>query len=118
VEEASSQIDASLLTLPAVQNKFLMIYEEEEELSFNSHPIKISNYYNYMKDAKVKVVDKCIVVATKVVEIFINQNTQQHGPNDQALIKSVYFYSPSKKMLTEEQCTIMATLLRNGLKVF
>lgn len=71
-----------------------------------------------MKDAKVKVIDKCIVVATKVVEIFINQNTQQHGANDHALMKSVYFYNLNKKVLTEEQCTIMATLLRNGLMVF
>lgn len=95
-----------------------MIYEEEEELCFNSHPIKLSNYYNYMKDAKMKVVDKCITVANKLVEIFIHQNLEQHSQADAALIKSVFFYTHTKKKLTEEQCDIMSKLLQNGLKVF
>jgi predicted nucleic-acid-binding protein len=71
-----------------------------------------------MKDAKVKVVDKCIIVATKVVEILINQNSYQHNPSESLLIKTVYYYSHNKKILTEEQCSIMSTLLKNGLKVF
>jgi predicted nucleic-acid-binding protein len=71
-----------------------------------------------MKDAKVKVVDKCITVANKVVEIFINQNSYQHSPSESILIKTVYYYTPNKKILSEEQCSIMSTLLKNGLKVF
>lgn len=71
-----------------------------------------------MKDAKIKVVDKCITVANKIVEIFINQNTLQHSQSESTLIRSVYYYTPVKRTLSEEQCTIMSRLLRNGLKVF
>ena len=36
------------------------------------------------------------------------------------LLKSVYYYSPiqPKKVLTAEQCTILGSLLLNGLRVF
>jgi hypothetical protein len=33
-------------------------------------------------------------------------------------MKSVYYYTPNKKLLTEDQCEILGKLLKNGLKVF
>ena len=38
-----------------MQNKFITIYEEEDELCFNSHPVKLSNFPLYLKEVKTKL---------------------------------------------------------------
>lgn len=38
-----------------MQNRFLTIYEEDDELCFNSHPVKLNNYTLYMKEVKTKL---------------------------------------------------------------
>lgn len=120
VERNPEHIDASLLTLNSPQNKFLSIFEEEEELTLNSCPIKPNNAYNYIKDVKNKILEKCIGLCHRITEIFISQNLNQHSPIQMNLLKSVYYFSPiqPKKVLTSEQCTILGNLLLNGLKVF
>lgn len=56
----------------------------------------------------------------RITEIFISQNLNQHSSIQMNLLKSVYYYSPiqPKKVLTAEQCTILGSLLLNGLRVF
>ena len=58
VESYDDKIDDSLLTVITIPNKFLTIYEEEDELCFNSHPVKTTNFTHYMKEVKTKLIEK------------------------------------------------------------
>lgn len=49
IENYDENIDSSLLTVITIPNKFLTIYEEDDELCFNSHPVKTTNFTHYMK---------------------------------------------------------------------
>lgn len=74
IERQADEIDNSLLTVSVVQNKFITIYEEEDELCFNSHPVKLNNYTLYMKEVKTKLLEKCITLAHKITKTFLSQN--------------------------------------------
>ena len=118
IEEYNENIDDSLLTVIAVPNKFLTIYEEDDELCFNSHPVKTNNFTQYMKEVKTKLIDKCIQLSHKLTKTFLFQNMESYTQAEAQSLKTIYFSLTNKKFLNAEQCSILSTILKNGLKIF
>ena len=118
IEGQREDIDNSLLTVSVVQNKFITIYEEEDELCFNSHPVKLNNYTLYMKEVKTKLLEKCITLAHKITKTFLSQNIEMYNSVEMSSLKAIYFVLSNKKALTHDQCRVLSTILRNGLKIF
>ncbi len=101
-----------------MQNRFLTIYEEDDELCFNSHPVKLSNYTLYMKEVKTKLLEKCIILANKITKTFLTQNPDTYSPVEMQSLKSIYYVVSNKRNLTSDQCKILSCILKNGLKIF
>lgn len=89
-----------MLTVSVVQNKFITIYEEEDELCFNSHPVRLSNYTMYMREVKTKLLEKCITLAHKITKTFLSQNLEVYNPMEIASLKTIYFILSNKRALT------------------
>lgn len=87
-------------------------------MCFNSHPVKINNYTLYMKEVKTKLLEKCITLAHKITKTFLSQNIEMYSGVEVASLKAIYFILSNKKALTQDQCKILSTILKNGLKIF
>lgn len=72
----------------------------------------------YMKEVKTKLLEKCITLAHKITKTFLSQNIEMYNPMEIASLKTIYFILSNKRALTGEQCKILSTILRNGLRIF
>lgn len=72
----------------------------------------------YMKEVKTKLLEKCITLAHKITKTFLSQNIEMYNPMEIASLKTIYFILSNKRALTAEQCRILSTILRNGLRIF
>ena len=99
-------------------NNFLTIYEENDELCFNNHPVKICNYTLYMKEVKTKLIERCIALSHRLTKAFLSQNIESYTQSEISSLKAIYFTLSNKKALTPDQCNILSTILKNGLKIF
>lgn len=118
IENYDEKIDDSLLTVITIPNKFLTIYEEDDELCFNSHPVKQKNFTHYMREVKTKLIEKTINLTHKLTKAFLAQNIESYTAQQIQSLKTIYFGLSNKKALTQEQCAILSTILKNGLKIF
>lgn len=78
----------------------------------------MSNYTMYMREVKTKLLEKCITLAHKITKTFLSQNLELYNPVEIASLKTIYFILSNKRALTSEQCRILSTILRNGLRIF
>lgn len=108
-----------MLTVIAVPTKFLTIYEEDDELCFNSHPVKTSNFTHYMRDVKTKLIEKCILLSHRLTKTFLTHNIESYTQQEINSLRAIYFVLSNKtKPLTQEQCSILSAILKHGLKIF
>jgi len=71
-----------------------------------------------MKEVKTKLLEKCITLAHKITKTFLSQNLDVYNPMEIASLKTIYFILSNKRALTADQCRILSTILKNGLKIF
>ena len=71
-----------------------------------------------MKEVKTKLLEKCITLSSKITKTFLIQNLDQYTQMEYNSLKSIYYVVASKKSLTSDQCKILSTILKNGLKIF
>jgi hypothetical protein len=71
-----------------------------------------------MKEVKTKLLEKCITLSSKITRTFLIQNLEQYSQMEHNSLKSIYYVVTSKKSLTSDQCKILSTILKNGLKIF
>jgi hypothetical protein len=71
-----------------------------------------------MKEVKTKLLEKCITLAHKITKTFLSQNIEMYNSVDVSSLKAIYFVLSNKKALTHDQCRILSTILKNGLKIF
>lgn len=72
----------------------------------------------YMREVKTKLLEKCITLAHKITKIFLSQNIEVYNAMEIASLKTIYFILSNKRALTADQCRILSTILKNGLKIF
>ena len=71
-----------------------------------------------MKEVKTKLLEKCITLAHKITKTFLSQNIEVYNQMEMSSLKAIYFIISIKRALNAEQCRVLSTILKNGLKIF
>lgn len=78
----------------------------------------MTNYTFYMKEVKTKLLEKFIALSQKITKIFLNHNLESYNTAEINMLKAIYFNISNKKSLKPDQCSILANILKNGLRIF
>lgn len=71
-----------------------------------------------MREIKIKLIERCITLSHRLTKTFLVQNLENYSQSEIQSLKTIYFSISAKKSLTQEQCSILSSILKNGLKIF